>query len=119
MDKRQTFKCAVSGAAAGLANGFFGTGAGVLLVPLLTGWVGLETQKAFATSLAVVFPLCAVSVALDFIRGASFLTAALPCMIGGLIGGALGGRVFKKVPVRVLRKLMGALIVFGGVRSLL
>ena len=56
--KKTTWRFAVSGAAAGAANGLFGGGGGSVLVPLLTRFCGLEQRQAFSTSLAVILPLC-------------------------------------------------------------
>ena len=42
--------CAVAGGLSGLVNGFFGAGGGIVLVPLLLNWIGLESKRAFATS---------------------------------------------------------------------
>ena len=50
-------KYAVTGALSGAANGFFGAGGGLFLVPLLISWCGMEQKRAFATSVAVIFPL--------------------------------------------------------------
>ena len=49
----------LAGAAAGLTNGFFGGGGGSVLVPMLTRVCGLDQRRAFATSVAVILPLCA------------------------------------------------------------
>ena len=59
-------KRAVTGALAGAANGFFGSGGGLFLVPLFTRWLHMEQKKAFATSVAVILPLSAVSLAVYF-----------------------------------------------------
>ena len=48
----------LAGAAAGLTNGFFGGGGGSVLVPMLTRVCGLDQRRAFATSVAVILPLC-------------------------------------------------------------
>ena len=56
--KKTTWRFAVSGAAAGAANGLFGGGGGSVLVSLLTRFCGLEQRQAFSTSLAVILPLC-------------------------------------------------------------
>lgn len=45
----QKAKLGVSGAAAGLVNGLFGGGGGMVMAPLLTGWCGLEQKRALAT----------------------------------------------------------------------
>ena len=41
---KDSYKYAVSGAAAGAANGLFGAGGGMILVPLLTRWAGLDDK---------------------------------------------------------------------------
>jgi uncharacterized membrane protein YfcA len=50
----------------------------MVLVPLLIRLSGLERRHAFASSVAVILPLCLVSVAVYCLRGRLDLTAALP-----------------------------------------
>ena len=85
------WKYAVSGMAAGAANGLFGAGGGMILVPLLTQWGGLEDKTAFATSIAIIAPMCLVSIFIYWYQGQLDFGAALPYLVGGLFGGLLGG----------------------------
>lgn len=110
---------ALAGGAAGVINGFFGGGGGMVLVPLLAGKCGLDQRKAFATSVAVIAPLCALSAGIYWVRGDLDLTAALPYLAGGLAGGFIGGKVFKKMSMVWLRRGFALLILYGGVRALL
>ena len=110
---------ALAGGAAGLVNGFFGGGGGQVLVPLLAGRCGLGQRKAFATSVAVIAPLCALSAGIYWLRGDLDLAAALPDLAGGLAGGFIGGRVFKKLSMVWLRRGFALLILYGGVKALL
>ena len=112
------FRSAVAGGAAGLANGFFGGGGGMLLVPLLTRWCGLDQRQAFATSIAVILPLCALSSAIYWLRGGLDFLLALPYLAGGLLGGFLGGRMFKKLNMVWLRRAFALLILYGGAKAL-
>lgn len=112
-------KYAVTGGLAGLANGFFGAGGGLFLVPLLTGWLGLPQRRAFATSVAVILPLCVVSAVVYFQHGDVDLYAAWPYLLGGAAGGAISGRIFQKINMLWLRRIFGLLILYGGVRALL
>ena len=98
------------GACAGAANGFFGSGGGLFLVPLFTGWLGMKQKNAFATSVAVIFPLSAVSAAIYFRNGGIALSSAMPYLLGGAVGGLLSGLCFSKVSVPLLR---------GGIRAVL
>lgn len=117
MDKKRLWY-GVAGGAAGLINGFFGGGGGMILVPLLTGKCGLSQRKAFATSIAVIGPLCALSAGIYFLRGGLNLLMSLPYLVGGLIGGLIGGRVFRKLSVKWLRRGFALLILYGGVKAL-
>lgn len=110
---------AVSGALAGVVNGLFGGGGGMVLVPLLRRWCGLEERKAFATCVAVILPLCVVSAAVYVLRRGVDMSLAAPYLLGGLAGGFLGGRLFPKVSAGWLRYLFAAFLVYGGVRYLL
>ena len=71
-------KYAVTGALSGAANGFFGAGGGLFLVPLLISWCGMEQKRAFATSVAVIFPLCAVSAVIYWLKGGLPIAQAVP-----------------------------------------
>lgn len=113
------FKFLLAGAAAGAANGFFGGGGGSILVPLLTRCCGLGQRKAFATSVAVILPLCVLSAVIYFMRGGLDFAMAWPYLIGGTIGGWLGGKLFKGVRVDWLRRGFGLLLIYGGVRYFL
>lgn len=116
MDKN-TVRSALSGGIAGLINGFFGGGGGMLLVPLLSRWEKLGDRKAFATSVAIILPLCALSSAIYLFRDALELSEALPYLLGGSIGGILGGKLFKNIDMTWLRRGFALLILYAGVRS--
>ena len=118
MEQGGKLRYALSGAAAGLTNGFFGGGGGSVLVPLLTRWCGLDQRQAFATSIAVILPLCALSSAIYWLRGGLDFMLALPYLAGGLLGGFLGGRMFKKLNMVWLRRAFALLILYGGVKAL-
>ena len=113
------YKYVISGAAAGAANGLFGAGGGMILVPLLTRWAGLEDKKAFATSISIIAPLCLVSIVIYCLQGSMDFMQALPYLIGGFLGGLIGGKLFKKVPAKFLHRALGLIILYGGIRSIL
>ena len=56
---------------------------GLFLVPLFTKWLGLEQRRAFATSVAVILPLSAVSLGVFVMKGGLDFMAALPYSRGG------------------------------------
>lgn len=116
---KQRTRYVVSGVLAGVVNGLFGGGGGMVLVPLLRRWCGLEERRAFATCVAVILPFCVVSAAVYLLRTPLDLPQALPYLLGGLAGGFVGGRLFPRVPAPWLRYLFAAFLVYGGIRYLL
>ena len=109
----------IAGGLAGAVNGLFGGGGGSVFVPLLTKYCTLEPRRAFATSVAVILPLCALSAGVYVFRGGLDVAAALPYLIGGAVGGWAGGRWFRGVRITWLKRAFGLLLIYGGVRSFL
>ena len=109
----------IAGGAAGLANGLFGGGGGMVFLPILSRFGTLEQRRLYATCVGVIFPVCAVSAAVYLWRGEIELMTALPYLIGGLIGGWLGGRLYGKISVKLLKWMFAAFLFYAGVRYLL
>lgn len=109
----------VAGAAAGLANGCFGGGGGMVFLPILSRWGDLSQRKLYATCVGVIFPVCLVSAAVYIFRGGVSLASALPYLLGGLIGGWFGGKLYGKVSTKLLKWLFAAFLFYAGVKYLL
>lgn len=116
--KRITWRAALSGAAAGTINGLLGAGGGMVLVPMLIGWCGLSDKHAFATAISIILPLCIVSIVVYGCHAPLPLAESLPYLVGGAVGGVIGGLLFRRVSAGILHKLLGALILWGGIRLL-
>ncbi len=90
----------------------------MVLVPLLTRLCQLDQRQAFATSVAVIAPLCALSAAIYWFRGGLDLALALPYLLGGLLGGWVGGKVFGRISPTWLRRGFALLLLYGGGKAL-
>lgn len=106
----------LAGLAAGCVAGLFGAGGGLVLVPILGLWGGMEENRLFPASVAIILPVC-VTVLLVSARSLR-LSDALPYLPGSAIGGLLGGLWGKKVPVKWLHRVLGIFILWGGIRYL-
>lgn len=108
--------CILAGALTGVINGLFGAGGGLILVPLLIRAVKLDTWRALPTSVAIILPMCAVSAVRYLSREQIGFWALLPYLAGGLAGGVIAGLTFDKFSAVWLRRILGAFIIYAGVK---
>ena len=108
----------ISGFGAGILNGLFGAGGGMVLVPLMGKLTDLEERQRFPCAVAILFPVCIVSLLFSKDWGAFSLPQALPYLAGSLIGGICAGIWGKKIPVLWLHRALGILVLWGGIRYL-
>lgn len=104
-----------AGLCAGAVNGLFGAGGGMLLVPMLTTFTDLTEQEIFPCSVAVILPLCVVSL---LFADSLPMMKAFPFMAGSALGGLFAGLWGKRIPTLWLHRCLGILILWGGVRYL-
>ncbi|MBR5529077.1 MAG: sulfite exporter TauE/SafE family protein [Oscillospiraceae bacterium] len=107
----------LAGSAAGIVNGLFGAGGGMLLVPLLCLLTDLQDDQVFPASVCVIFPICIVSLLVNFQKGPAGYTIIL-YLLGSCLGGILAGLFAKKIPTVWLHRTLGILILWGGIRYL-
>ena len=116
---KKRYGAALSGAAAGVANGLFGAGGGMVLLPLLSRLTELDGHECFASCVCIILPLSLVSGGVYGLRGGSFATESVPYLIGGALGGVIAGLLLKRLPTKWLHRVLGAFILWGGARLLL
>lgn len=108
----------VAGLAAGCINGLFGAGGGMVLIPLLCLLSDLEETVRFPCSVAMMLPMCAVSLLISAANTDIPWDTALPYLLGGIIGGFLAIKFQTRIPVIWLHRILGGMILWGGVRYL-
>ena len=106
----------LSGGLAGLANGLFGAGGGMILLPILEKTTDLSSKELFATSVCIILPLTLVSVGVYFWQGGGFAMESVPYLLGGAGGGVIAGLLLKRLPTKLLHYVLGAFILGGGIR---
>ena len=116
--KRQRIALILAGALAGAVNGLFGGGGGMALVPLL-GWLGkLDGSKVFSSSIAIIAPICIVSILTTMAGGSIPWGQSIPWLIGSAAGGVSVGIWGRKIPVLWLHRILGVMLLWGGWRYL-
>ena len=108
----------VAGFCAGAVTGLFGAGGGMVLVPLLSLLTTLQEDEIFPVSVAVILPVCIVCLVHYSLQNPLPWSEAVPYLLGSCGGGILAGFLGRRIPVLWLHRLLGAVILWGGIRYL-
>ncbi|RIX27792.1 sulfite exporter TauE/SafE family protein [Amnibacterium setariae] len=95
------------GGGVALYNGYFGAGAGILLITLLLLTAEPVLHRANALKNVILVAADLLPAVLFAVLGAVVWRAALPLGAGAVIGGLIGPSVARRVPATVLRVLVG------------
>jgi len=104
------------GVAGGLLSGLFGVGGGIVMVPLLALWLGLEQRRAITTSLIAIIPIALAGMAGYALGSAVNWGAGLLLAIGGVLGGQVGVWLLPRVPVRLLQGIFTIILLYSAYR---
>ena len=99
----------------GFVNGFLGAGGGMLLVPILTLFLKMESKLAHATAVFVIAPICLISGLTYVFKGVVDFKILLPVAIGTVIGGVAGTFLLKKLKSDVINIIFWCVMIFSGV----
>jgi uncharacterized membrane protein YfcA len=104
------------GLIAGVLSGMFGIGGGVVIVPMLSGILGVDHKKAVATSLAAqLIPFGLPGVLRYYQEGVLDLWVALPLALGLAVGAIGGARIALNLPSATVKRLYGVFLAAVGV----
>lgn len=90
----------------------------MVLIPLLTLLTDMPEEMLFPSSIAIILPICLTSLIATTFTGTVAFRDALPYLLGSGLGGWLAGKWGRRIPVKWLHRLLGLLILWGGVRYL-
>ena len=106
------------GLLAGAVSGFFGSGGGLILVPIFVHIFDLDEKEARATSLFVVLPMVITS--MFFYVEANYIdwSLGIRCAIGGAIGGYIGARILKKASNNYLQIFFIIFLIYVSIKMI-
>ncbi len=101
----------------GLLNGFFGSGGGVIAVPIMEK-EGCGTREAHASSVALILVLSLVTAVFYFGSGNLDFAEAWKYIPYGAAGALVGSLFLRKIQTKWLHKIFGLLIIAASLRML-
>ncbi|MBO4467954.1 MAG: sulfite exporter TauE/SafE family protein [Clostridia bacterium] len=102
----------------GFVNSIFGSGGGMIAVPLLTK-KGFEQKDAHRNAIAVLLPVSVISAALYISKSVISLSDVYPYLLSGSVGAIAGTLIMSKISPKMLKGIFGAFIVYAGIRLLI
>lgn len=108
----------LTGVVTGAVNGFFGGGGGMIVVPLLTFLLKMETKKAHATAIAIILPISVVSAIVYFFKGSFDFSAGIPSGIGVVAGGIAGAWLLGKLSSKLITRIFAVVMLAAGIKLL-
>ena len=114
-DKTKRVALVISGVAVGALNGFLGGGGGMITVPALTAFGGLEAKKAHATAIAVMLPLSLLSAVIYTVGGVWNVRLGTVSGIAVTVGGALGAMLLSRLNNAAVSVVFYLLMIAAGI----
>jgi uncharacterized membrane protein YfcA len=110
----------VAGVMVGVLSGLVGVGGGVVMVPILVYFFGMNQHQAQGTSLAMLLPPSGLLAFLKYYKAGDIsLTFGLIMALGVFIGGYFGGALAQHISDNALRKVFAVVLVFTAVKMFL
>ena len=109
----------LSGIAAGVLNGFLGSGGGIILIFIMNVLLPNEDPRdTFATAVISILPMSAVSAYFYFRNGEIAVPEYSTYYASALIGGIIGAILLNKISTKLLKTIFAVLMIWAGFRSL-
>lgn len=109
----------IIGLLAGILSGIVGIGGGLLMIPMLIIFLGLNQHQAQGTSLAVMLPPIGILAALNYYK-AGFVEwkYALIIAVTFIIGGYFGAKFAVSVSPIFLKKIFGIVLLVAAAKMI-
>ncbi|MBE6655153.1 MAG: sulfite exporter TauE/SafE family protein [Ruminococcaceae bacterium] len=105
--------------AAGVVNGIFGTGGGIVIVFALSRFSRKHTEilkkDIFAITLFSCFAMSLSSAVIYALSGKASAEDALPYLLPAAAGGIFGALLMDRIRPAVLSKIFALLVIWGGI----
>lgn len=111
-------KLILLGLIVGAVNGLFGSGGGLVAVPMLQRQ-GLDVKKSHAMAISMTAVFSLISASAYLLGGYVSLGVALKYIPFGIIGAIVGARLLRRISPVIIKRIFGAIMIVSGVRILI
>lgn len=109
-------KLIILGLITGFISGFFGSGGGLILVPVLSELLLGDEVKSRATAIYIILFMVITS-GMFYIKNNSVdLFITIKCIIGGIIGSIIGSKILVKCKNDLLLVIFIIFLFFSGIK---
>lgn len=104
-------RIAAVGVLGGVLSGLLGVGGGVIMVPLLVLWLGIDQRVAHAASLGAIIPISVAGIATYGAAGEVDVAVAAALIVGAIAGARLGAIALAGIDPHRLQAVFGVFLV--------
>lgn len=119
MDKKKILAVTSIGIFSGFLNGLLGAGGGMIIVPMLTKFMGVDRKAAHANAVFIIFVMCIVSTMLYLNLNVFSYHEVLPYLPLGIVGSILGSYLLPKINKKALRVMFGLFSIWAAFRLII
>ncbi len=103
---------------AGILSGLIGVGGGIIIVPALVYFLGLNQHMAQGTSLALMLPPIGILAAMNYYKAGQLnIKYALVIAVAFIIGGYFGSKLsIDFISESVMKKVFGVIMLIAAVK---
>ena len=117
-NKKVNLYAVLTGVSAGIVNGLFGGGGGMIVVPMLIYLLKCPNKKAHATAIMIILPISLVSGLFYSAFGNLDLSVGIPATIGVVAGGVAGAFLLSKLSSKWVMIVFAIVMAAAGIKML-
>ncbi len=108
------------GVVAGVLSGLFGIGGGLVIVPVLIAFLGMDTKRAVGTSLgALLLPVTLPGVLIYYNAGQLNVSYAVMVASGLVLGALIGAKITISLPSLTVKRIYSLFLLFMGLNFII
>lgn len=113
------WKKIIIGLLSGLISGLFASGGGMILVPAFIYILNMKDVEARATSIICILPMVVISGIFYYKNHYIDWKIGILCALGGILGGIVGAKLLNKLPVKYLKIMFIAFLIYASYKMLI